>query len=59
MDVLADTRTNARRRGDAVSAFADIPWYLLTICIALAAAVVVGYFFAFRYVKRDWDDRSP
>jgi uncharacterized protein YneF (UPF0154 family) len=42
-----------------VSAWADVPWYLLTICIALIAAVIVGYAFAIRDIRRDWDDRSP
>ena len=40
-------------------AFADVPWPLLALCFGLIAAVIVGYVFAFRDVKRDWDDRSP
>ena len=55
---LAHAPTNARRRGDAVSAWADIPWYLLTICIALIAAVIVGFALVFRDIRRDVrDDR--
>ena len=34
-------------------AFADIPWYLLALCAGILAAVVVGYVFAFRDIKRD------
>jgi len=41
-----------------VSAWADIPWYLLTICIALIAAVIVGFALVFRDIRRDVrDDR--
>ena len=41
------------------SAWADIPWPLLALCFGLLAAVIVGYAFVIRDVKRDWDDRSP
>jgi uncharacterized protein YneF (UPF0154 family) len=42
-----------------VSAWADIPWYLLTICIALIAAVIVGFAFVFCDIRRDLDDPPP
>ena len=36
-----------------MTAFADIPWYLLALCFGLLAAVIVGYLFAFRDINRD------
>ena len=56
---LAHAGADAGRRGDAVNAWSDIPWYLLTICVALIAAVIVGFVFVFRDIRRDIDDGPP
>ena len=40
-------------------AFADIPWYLLALCFGLIAAVVVGYAFVIRDIKRDLRKSPP
>jgi len=42
-----------------VSAWADIPWYLLALCFGLIAAVIVGYAFAFRDIRRDLRKSPP
>ena len=59
MDVVAHAPTAARDRLDAVSAWADIPWYLLALCFGLIAAVIVGYAFAFRDIRRDLRKSPP
>jgi len=42
-----------------MTAFSDIPWYLLTFLLAIVAAVIVGYAGVIRDIRRDLRDPPP